>query len=93
MNYKQMRSVVRGKIIFFIPYLTQADFYWIHNQVGAPKWITELIPLAKSGKIGKIGLSIFQQVVQQQRQQEIWQTLLMQIYTRLNLLRHIHRLI
>ena len=33
------------------------DFYWIHNPVGAPKWITELIPLAKSGKIGKIGLS------------------------------------
>ncbi len=33
------------------------DFYWIHNPVGAPKWITELIPLAKSRKIGKIGLS------------------------------------
>lgn len=33
------------------------DFYWIHNPVGAPKWITELIPLAKSGKIGKIGVS------------------------------------
>lgn len=33
------------------------DFYWIHNPVGAPKWVTELIPLAKSGKIGKIGLS------------------------------------
>ena len=33
------------------------DFYWIHNPVGAPKWIKELIPLAKSGKIGKIGLS------------------------------------
>ncbi|MCI9633593.1 MAG: oxidoreductase [Ruminococcus sp.] len=31
MNYKQMRSVVRGKIIFFIPYLTQADFYLFHN--------------------------------------------------------------
>ena len=26
-----MRSVVRGKIIFFIPYLTQADFYLLHN--------------------------------------------------------------
>ena len=33
------------------------DFYWIHNPVEAPKWVTELIPLAKSGKIGKIGLS------------------------------------
>ncbi len=33
------------------------DFYWIHNPVGAPKWVKELIPLAKSGKIGKIGLS------------------------------------
>ena len=33
------------------------DYYWIHNPVGAPKWITELIPLAKTGKIGKIGVS------------------------------------
>lgn len=33
------------------------DIYWIHNPLGAPKWITELIPLAKSGKIGKIGVS------------------------------------
>ena len=33
------------------------DFYWIHNPVGAPKWVTKLIPLAKSGKIGHIGLS------------------------------------
>ena len=33
------------------------DIYWIHNPVGAPKWVTELIPLAKSGKIGRIGLS------------------------------------
>ena len=33
------------------------DFYWIHNPMDAPKWTTELIPLAKSGKIGKIGLS------------------------------------
>ncbi len=33
------------------------DYYWIHNPVDAPKWIKELIPLAKSGKIGKIGLS------------------------------------
>ncbi|MBR4985245.1 MAG: aldo/keto reductase, partial [Proteobacteria bacterium] len=33
------------------------DFYWIHNPVGAPRWIKELIPLAKSGKIGNIGVS------------------------------------
>ena len=33
------------------------DFYWIHNPMDAPKWVTKLIPLAKSGKIGKIGLS------------------------------------
>ena len=33
------------------------DFYWIHNPLDAPKWTKELIPLAKSGKIGKIGLS------------------------------------
>lgn len=28
------------------------DFYWIHNPMDAPKWVKELIPLAKSGKIG-----------------------------------------
>ncbi len=33
------------------------DYYWIHNPVGAPEWTRKLIPLAKSGKIGKIGLS------------------------------------
>lgn len=33
------------------------DFYWIHNPVGAPKWIEKLIPLAERGKIGKIGVS------------------------------------
>lgn len=33
------------------------DFYWIHNPVGAPKWVEKIIPLAKSGKIGHIGLS------------------------------------
>ena len=33
------------------------DFFWIHNPVGAPEWTKKLIPLAKSGKIGKIGLS------------------------------------
>ena len=33
------------------------DFYWIHNPVGAPEWTRKLIPLAKSGRIGQIGLS------------------------------------
>ncbi len=33
------------------------DYYWIHNPTDAPKWVQQLIPLAKSGKIGKIGLS------------------------------------
>lgn len=28
-----------------------------HNPLDAPKWTTELIPLAKNGKIGRIGLS------------------------------------
>ena len=28
-----------------------------HNPMDAPKWVKELIPLAKNGKIGKIGLS------------------------------------
>ena len=33
------------------------DIYWIHNPVGAPEWTRKLIPLAKSGRIGRIGLS------------------------------------
>ena len=33
------------------------DFYWIHNPMDVPKWTEKLVPLAKSGKIGKIGLS------------------------------------
>lgn len=33
------------------------DFYWIHNPMDAPRWTEKLIPLAKSGKIGAIGLS------------------------------------
>lgn len=33
------------------------DIYWIHNPVGAPEWTRKLIPLAKTGKIGRIGLS------------------------------------
>lgn len=35
----------------------EMDIYWIHNPVGAPEWTRKLIPLAKSGKIGRIGLS------------------------------------
>lgn len=33
------------------------NIYWIHNPIGAPEWTRKLIPLAKSGKIGSIGLS------------------------------------
>ena len=33
------------------------DIYWIHSPVGAPEWTRKLIPLAKTGKIGRIGLS------------------------------------
>ncbi|MBQ6972933.1 MAG: aldo/keto reductase [Synergistaceae bacterium] len=33
------------------------DYFWIHNPVGAPEWTRKLIPLAKSGHVGKIGLS------------------------------------
>lgn len=33
------------------------DIYWIHNPVGAPEWTRKLIPLAKTGKISRIGLS------------------------------------
>ncbi len=33
------------------------DYFWIHNPVGAPEWTRKLIPLAKSGNIGHIGLS------------------------------------
>ena len=35
----------------------EMDLYWIHNPVGAPEWTKKLIPLAKTGKIGRIGLS------------------------------------
>lgn len=35
----------------------EMDIYWIHNPVGAPQWTRKLIPLANSGKIGRIGLS------------------------------------
>lgn len=33
------------------------DVYWIHNPAGAPEWTRKLILLAKSGRIGRIGLS------------------------------------
>lgn len=33
------------------------DFYWIHNPVGAPKWVSHLIPLLKSGKVKNVGVS------------------------------------
>lgn len=33
------------------------DFYWIHNPVGAPKWVSGLIPLLKSGKVKNVGVS------------------------------------
>lgn len=33
------------------------DFYWIHNPFGAPQWVSGLIPLLKSGKVKKIGVS------------------------------------
>ncbi len=35
----------------------EMDLYWIHNPVGAPEWTRKLIPLAKTGRIGRIGLS------------------------------------
>ena len=35
----------------------EMDIYWIHNPMGAPEWTRKLIPLAKTGKIGRIGLS------------------------------------
>ena len=37
--------------------IDEMDIYWIHNPVGAPEWTRKLIPLAKRGKIGRIGLS------------------------------------
>ncbi len=33
------------------------DIYWIHNPTDAPKWVDSLIPLLKSGKIKKVGVS------------------------------------
>ena len=35
----------------------EMDLYWIHNPVGSPEWTRKLIPLAKTGRIGRIGLS------------------------------------
>lgn len=33
------------------------DIYWIHNPTDAPKWVPSLIPLLKSGKIKRVGVS------------------------------------
>ncbi|MCY7009166.1 aldo/keto reductase [Fusobacterium simiae] len=33
------------------------DIYWIHNPADVKKWTEKIIPLAKSGKIGMLGLS------------------------------------
>lgn len=33
------------------------DIYWIHNPMDVEKWTPDLIPLAKSGQIRKIGVS------------------------------------
>lgn len=33
------------------------DIYWIHNPTNAPKWVPSLIPLLKSGKVKRVGVS------------------------------------
>lgn len=33
------------------------DIYWIHNPTDAPKWVANLIPLLKSGKVKQVGVS------------------------------------
>jgi len=33
------------------------DIYWIHNPTDAPKWVSSLIPLLKSGKVKNVGVS------------------------------------
>lgn len=33
------------------------DIYWIHNPADAPKWVSGLIPLLKSGKVKNVGVS------------------------------------
>lgn len=33
------------------------DFYWIHNPIGAPNWVSGLIPLLKSGRVKRVGVS------------------------------------
>lgn len=33
------------------------DIYWIHNPTDAPKWVSGLIPLLKSGKVKRVGVS------------------------------------
>ena len=60
MNYKQMRSVVRGKIIFFIPYLTQADLYIYHMwdyHTPMEEIIEGLNNAVKAGKTRYVGIS------------------------------------
>ena len=60
MNYKQMRSVVRGKIIFFIPYLTQADLYIYHMwdyHTPMEEIMEGLNNAVKAGKTRYVGIS------------------------------------
>lgn len=33
------------------------DIYWIHNPTDAPKWVSGLIPVLKSGKVKSVGVS------------------------------------
>lgn len=33
------------------------DFYWIHNPVGHPRFVKELVPLLREGKIKHVGVS------------------------------------
>ena len=33
------------------------DIYWVHNSADVEKWTPELIPLLKSGKVKKVGVS------------------------------------
>ncbi|MBB6130813.1 aldo/keto reductase [Mucilaginibacter lappiensis] len=42
------------------------DIYWIHNPTDAPKWISSLVPLLRSGKVKQVGVSNhnLQQIIQ-----------------------------
>lgn len=33
------------------------DLYWIHNPTDAPKWVSGLVPLLRSGKVKSVGVS------------------------------------